>query len=73
MRTNLHLPGVVIPCSGRGEHPRGGDRLLRDVRVIGEPLPWLRDHGRAPGSTHVGLQELQGERHLVQWHSPRVL
>ena len=73
MRTTVHLPGVVIPRSGGGEHPRGGDRLLGDVRVVGEPLPGLRDHGRAPGSAHVRLQELQGQRHLVQRHPSRVL
>ena len=58
MRTTVHLPGVFIPYSGRGEHPRGDDRLLGDVSVIGEPLPWLRDHGRTPDSAHVCLQEL---------------
>ena len=73
MRTNLHLPGVGIPCSGRGKHPGWGDRLLGYVCIIGEPLPRLGDHGRATSSAHVRLQELQGEPHLVQRHSARVL
>ena len=73
MMRNLDLPGVVIPYSRGGKHPRGGDGLLGDVRVIGEPLPRLRDHGWAPNPAHGRLQELQGQRHLVQRHSSRVL
>ena len=70
---SVYLPGVVIPYSGCGEHPRWVDWLLGNVGVVGEPLPWLRDHGRTPGSAHLRLKGCQGQRHLVQRQSSGVL